>query len=351
MTLQATEAAPEGTLPPPFSSLLEACRRLNGVARRTPLLESRRLNREAGRRILVKAECLQHCGTFKFRGAWNHLRAHAREAAERGVLSVSSGNHAQGVARAAMLLDCRATIVMPDDAPAPKLEGTRAYGAEIATYRRSDETSERVASRLLRESGALFVRPYDDPFVIAGQGTVGLEIAADALRLGVSTADVLVPCSGGGLAAGCALALAEEAPGLRVRTVEPAGLDDWARSLEAGERRSNARGATSICDGLLCETPGSLTWKVGRDRFGAGLAVGESAILHAVATAFRTLRLAVEPSGAAGLAAAIGGGAGISDPAIVVVTGGNVAPGLLTRCIGGDSPEAERPSSQNWKPD
>ena len=244
MTLLATEAAQSAVLLPDFADLLAAQRRLTGYARRTPLLESSRLNEAAGRRILIKAECLQHCGTFKFRGAWNHLRAHAEEARQRGAVAVSSGNHAQGVARAASLLQVRATIVMPSDAPAPKLEGTRAYGARIVTYDRHTESSETVVGQILAETGALFVRPYDDPYIIAGQGTAGLEIVEDARKLGVHEADVLIPCSGGGLASGCALAFATEAPGLRVRTVEPDGFDDWgtfAPRRQAGCQRPGLR--------------------------------------------------------------------------------------------------------------
>ncbi len=334
MNTHATEAAPEGRPPPPFSSVLVAQRRLTGIARRTPLLESSRLNREAGRRILIKAECLQHCGTFKFRGAWNHLRANAETARARGALAISSGNHAQGVARAASLLEAQATIVMPSDAPAPKLDGTRAYGARIVTYDREAESSALVAGRILEKTGALFVRPYDDPFIIAGQGTVGLEIAEDAKKLGLATADVLVPSSGGGLAAGCAIALASEAPGLRVRTVEPSGFDDWARSLQSGQRVSNQSKTGSLCDGLLAEAPGRITWPVGRDLFGPGLRADDDETLDAAGIALRLLRLALEPSGAVGLAAALAGRDDMSDPVIVVASGGNAAPEILLRSIG-----------------
>ena len=334
MNSPATEAAPEGQPPPPFSSVLVAQRRLTGFARRTPLLESSRLNREAGRRILIKAECLQHCGTFKFRGAWNHLRANAKAARKRGALAISSGNHAQGVARAAALLESRATIVMPSDAPAPKLDGTRAYGAKIVTYDREAESSELVAGRILEKTGAVFVRPYDDPFIIAGQGTVGLEIAEDAVKLGLDNADVLVPSSGGGLAAGCAIALASEAPGLRVRTVEPEGFDDWARSLQSGQRVSNRSKTGSLCDGLLAETPGRITWLIGRDLFGPGLHAGDDETLDAAGIALRLLRLTLEPSGAVGLAAALAGRDDVSDPVIVVASGGNAAPEVLLRSIG-----------------
>ncbi len=334
MTAIATEASQTDVLPPDFADLLAAQRRLNGYARRTPLLESSRLNEAAGRRILVKAECLQHCGTFKFRGAWNHLRAHAEEARQRGAVAISSGNHAQGVARAASLLQIRATIVMPSDAPAPKLHGTRAYGAKVVTYDRQTESSEIVTGRILAETGAVFVRPYDDPYIIAGQGTTGLEIVEDARKLGVERADVLVPCSGGGLAAGCALAFAAEAPRLRVRPVEPVGFDDWARSLRAGEPVANNQNSGSLCDGLLAQTPGRITWQIGREQFGSGLKAGDEDALDAMAVALRLLRLVLEPSGSVGLAVALQVEKGISDPVIVVASGGNAAPDILRRSLG-----------------
>lgn len=313
--------ADEEILPPPgFMHVLEAARRLAGVAVETPLLESDQLSHEAGRRVLVKAECLQHCGAFKFRGAWNHIRAVSAERARGGLLAISSGNHAQGVARAARLLGYDATIVMPSDAPATKQAGVRAYGAEIVAYDRASESRDEVAQRELERRPRHLVRPYDDPLVIAGQGTVGLEVARQTRAAGVEEAEVLVPCSGGGLATGVAIALEVEAPAMTVRTVEPEGFDDWARSLAAGQRLSNDRQTGSICDALLADAPGRITWAAGSKLFGPGLAVDDESALKAMALAWRHLRIVLEPGGAVALAAALRGGEG---PVVVVASGGN----------------------------
>ena len=208
--------------------------RLAGVARVTPLLESPFLNSLAGRRVLVKAECLQRTGSFKFRGGWSAVSALPEAARMRGVIAYSSGNHAQGVAHAAELMGVPAVIVMPEDAPALKLANTRAHGAEVVLYDRvAGENREEIGGRIAEERGLTLIKPYDEPMVMAGQGTCGLEIAAQAREAGVERVDVLVCCGGGGLSSGIALALEAEAPGLRVRPCEPAGFDDWARSLPA----------------------------------------------------------------------------------------------------------------------
>lgn len=317
---------------PGIADLLQASRRLHAVAVRTPLLESERLNRIAGRRILVKAECLQRGGSFKFRGAWNHIAAVHPTLDGRPILAVSSGNHAQGVARAAAMMEVPATIVMPADAPAPKLHGTKSYGAEVVTYDRDSGPREEIAERERANRNAHMVPPYDDPLVIAGQGTVGLEITEQVHRLGIHAADVLIPCSGGGLAAGCALAFESESPGLRVRPVEPAGFDDWARSLAKGERDENAAPSGSLCDALLAETPGRITWAVGHHRFGPGLVVSDDEALRAVAAAWRYLRIVLEPSGATALAAALALPDG-DKPAIVVASGGNVSVETFTQAV------------------
>ncbi len=323
----------EAVEPPTISEILVAARRVFPVAARTPLIESALLNRDVGRRVLVKPECLQRGGSFKFRGAWNHLRATPRSQTEAGVLAISSGNHAQGVARAAAMLGLKATIVMPADAPAPKVAGVRAYGSEIVSYDRENESREEVASGIRERDGMHFVRPYDDPLVIAGQGTVGLEIAEDLRKLGIRRADVLVPCSGGGLAAGCAIALESEAPETRVRTVEPEGFEDWRRSLAKGERLSNARRTGSLCDALLAEAPGKITWAAGMNRFGDGLSVTDEQALVGVAVAWRRLRIVLEPSGAVALAAAALRLASGTDPLVVVASGGNVEHGIFSKAI------------------
>lgn len=318
-------------------ALIEAAAaRLAGQARRTPLLEAPLLNEEAGRRILVKAESLQLTGSFKFRGAWSALTALDPAARGRGVLAFSSGNHAQGVALAARRLGVPATIVMPADAPAPKIAATRAYGAEIVPYDRAGgESREAIGARLVAERGLVLVRPYDDAQVIAGQGTAGIEIAAQAAAAGVDRAEVLIPCGGGGLAAGIALALADRAPGLRARTAEPAGFDDTARSLAAGRRVLNAAPAGSICDAIVTPTPGELTFPILERLAGPGLAVTDEEALKAMAIAFRHLRIVLEPGGAVALAAALFRGEALAaGPVIAVASGGNVAPALFAEAVG-----------------
>ncbi|MEO0911938.1 MAG: threonine/serine dehydratase [Pseudomonadota bacterium] len=306
-------------------------RRLVGVVRETPLLTSPFLDEIAGRRLHVKAECLQHTGSFKFRGAWSALSALAPEMRARGVLAFSSGNHAQGVALAARRHGCPSVVVMPKDAPRIKIENTRALGAEVVLYDRAGgESREEVGAALSAERGLTLVRPYDDPEVIAGQASVGLEIAA---QYAGDTAEVLVCCGGGGLSSGIALALAARAPGLRLRTVEPAGFDDMARSLRSGVREGNAP-ATSICDAILTERPGELTFPILQSLAGPGMVVSDAECLRAVALAAERLQIVLEPGGAAALAAALFHGEEIAgEDVIVVATGGNVDAAMFTRAL------------------
>ena len=309
--------------------------RLDGVARVTPLLESALLNRMAGRRILVKAECLQRTGSFKFRGGWSAVSALPEAARRRGVIAYSSGNHAQGVARAAELMGVPAVIVMPRDAPALKVANTKTYGAEVVLYDRAGgESREEVGGRLAEERGLTLIRPYDEPMVIAGQGTCGLEIAEQARAAGVEEAEVLVCCGGGGLSSGIALALEAEAPGLGVRTVEPVGFDDWARSLEAGERQGNPAETGSICDALLAKEPGELTFPILRRLAGPALAVTDDEALRAMAIAFLRLKIVAEPGGAVALAAALYRADEVRGEAVVcTVSGGNVDPEMFGRAL------------------
>ncbi|GMG84266.1 threonine/serine dehydratase [Paralimibaculum aggregatum] len=312
-----------------------ARRRLEGSARVTPLLEDPHLNAIAGRRVLVKAECLQRTGAFKFRGAWSALTALGEGARERGVITYSSGNHAQGIAHAAEELGIPATIVMPDDAPALKLANTRGYGAEVVLYDRAGgQSREEIGNRLAEARGLTPVLPYDEPLVIAGQGTAGLEIAGQARAMGVTKAEVLVCCGGGGLSAGMAVALAAEAPGLRVRTVEPAGFDDTARSLAAGERLGNEPGASSICDAILTPMPGELTFPILSRLAGPGLAVTDDEVLRTMGLAFQRLKLVTEPGGAVALAAALFHGAELADgPVVALISGGNVDTAMFRRAL------------------
>lgn len=299
--------------------------RLAGHARVTPLLESPFLNALAGRRLLVKAECLQRTGSFKFRGAWSALTGLAPAVRAQGVLAYSSGNHAQGIAHAAQLLQVPAVIVMPHDAPDLKLRNTRAYGAEVVTYDRpGGEVREEIGARLATERGLTLIKPYDDPLVIAGQGTCGLEIAEQAQLAGVDQADVLVCCGGGGFSAGIAVALAAQAPGFRVRPVEPVGFDDVARSLDRGERCFNDRLSGSIADAILTPAPGELTWPILQRLCGPGLTVTDDESLVAMAQAFLHLKLVAEPGGAVALAAALSRTEQIDGEAVVVtLSGGN----------------------------
>jgi threonine dehydratase len=319
---------------PDIAALRAAAERLAGRAIVTPLLESPLLNARLGRRLLVKAETLQRTGSFKFRGAMNAILQ--LDAAQRraGVVAYSSGNHAQGVASAAQLLGVPATIVMPADAPAIKVANTRGYGAEIVLYDRWRESREAIGARLAAERGASLIPPYDDPRVIAGQGTVGLELAAQARALGVALDALLVPASGGGLVAGCALALAAESPVTAVYTAEPKAADDWRRSLAAGTRLANDPAARSICDALLAPTPGEIPFALGRKLLAGGVAVSDAEVLAAIAAAFADLKLVVEPGGATALAAVLAGKLEARHRTIAVIaSGGNVDREIFLRAL------------------
>lgn len=316
-----------------------AARRLVGIAVRTPMLESPLLNRHLGFRLLVKAEPLQRTGAFKFRGAYNAVSQIAPDARKAGVVAFSSGNHAQGVAAACSLLGVPATIVMPSDAPAIKVDNTRAWGAEIVLYDRKREDRDAIAAAIAHDTGATLVRPYDDRHVIAGQATVGLEIAEQAREMELSPDNVIVPCGGGGLSSGVAFAIAAESPGTRVWTAEPEGYDDTALSLAAGRRITAATDRETLCDALLPPLPGELTFPILRDFAAGGLAVGDDAVKRAMATAFEHFRLVVEPGGAVALAAVLDGRLDETGSAVVCVcSGGNVDPRLYARILGRPEP-------------
>ncbi|MFQ6754063.1 threonine/serine dehydratase [Cereibacter sphaeroides] len=311
-----------------------AAARLAGHARRTPLLSSPFLDEIAGRRVLVKAECLQHTGSFKFRGGWSALSAQEPARRAQGVIAYSSGNHAQGVALAAARHGAPAVIVMPADAPQLKIENTRALGAEVVLYDRATEDRDAIGARLADERGLTLIRPFDEPLVIAGQGTTGLEIAEQAAEEGVTSADVLICCGGGGLTAGIALALEARAPGLRVRPVEPVGFDDTARSLAAGEIRSNAALSGSICDAIVTPQPGRITFPILARLCGPGLAVTDAEALRAMALAFLRLKIVLEPGGAVALAAALFRPDALEGDAVIcTASGGNVDPPLFARAL------------------
>ena len=312
-----------------------AAQRLKGHARRTPLLSSPFLDDIAGRRVLVKPECLQHTGSFKYRGGRAALSALDPEVRKSGVLAFSSGNHAQGVALAAREFGVPAVIVMPNDAPALKIANTRALGAEVVLYDRpGGESREAVGEALRSERGLTLIKPYDEPEVIAGQGTCGLEIAAQAAEMGVTRADVLVCCGGGGLTSGVALALEAEAPGLRARPVEPEGFDDTARSLISGTIEQNAQGSGGICDAIVTPAPGQITFPVMKRLCGPGIVVSEAEALRAMAQAWQRLKVVAEPGGAVALAAALFHGSEIEgDTVICTISGGNVDQAMFTRAL------------------
>lgn len=311
-----------------------AAQRLAGHARRTPILTSPFLDEIAGRRVFVKAECLQHTGSFKFRGAWSAVSALSPDARSAGVIAFSSGNHAQGVALAARRHGTSAVIIMPADAPAIKIANTRALGGEVVLYDRNTEDRDAIGAQLAAAQGLTLIKPFDEPLVIAGQGTCGLEIAADMTALGVKDADVLVCCGGGGLTSGIALALAADAPSLRVRPVEPAGFDDTTRSLAAGEILRNSALSGSLCDAIITPAPGNVTFPIMRAHCGAGLVVSDDEALRAMALAFTRLKIVLEPGGAVALAAALFHPQHSSgDAVIAVATGGNVDPSVFAAAL------------------
>ena len=299
--------------------------RLRGVIVDTPLIQNAELNEMAGGTVLLKPELFQEIGSFKIRGAYNLMRQLTEEQAARGVVAWSSGNHAQGVALAGRLLGIHAAIVMPEDAPAAKLDSTRRLGGEVITYDRYTGDREAIARGIAAERGAELVPSYDHADIIAGQGTVGLEIAEQSLQLGMPADQVLIPCGGGGLTAGCAVALRDRLPAAEVRTVEPEFYDDTARSLAAGERVCVSTSTPCICDALLAGSPGQLTFEVMQKYNAPGLIVTEAELREAMRFAFRYLKLVLEPGGAAALAAVLAGKAKTTGrTTAVVLSGGNV---------------------------
>lgn len=309
-----------------------AAARLHGNVRRTPLLNAPLLDQVAGRRIFVKAECLQLTGSFKARGGWSAVSALSPDARKRGVIAYSSGNHAQGVAYAAARHGTPCVILMPRDAPKVKIANTRNYGAEVVLYDRATEDRDAIGARLSAERGLTLIKPYDDAQVIAGQGTVGLELAEQVTEAEIAVAPVFVCCGGGGLSSGIALALAGVASGLTVRTAEPRGFDDMARSLNSGRRERNSALGGSICDAILTPSPGELTFPILSRHAGPGAVISDDQALRAMALAFTHLRIVLEPGGAVALAAALFGD-DLPDTVIAVATGGNVDPATFATAL------------------
>jgi threonine dehydratase len=319
---------------PEFNDVLAARRRLEGRIVRTPMLRHPILDERTGGTILLKPEPLQRTGSFKLRGASNAILQLSAGRRSAGVVTHSSGNHGQATACAAAAIGTRATVFMPADAPRIKVEGTRRWGAEIIHYDRLRDDRERLAREFADRTGAVLVPPFDDEHVIAGQGTVALELAADAEAEGLAMDALLVCTGGGGLVAGCALAMEGISPGTKVYAVEPEGWDDTRRSLAAGERQTNEPGGSTLCDALLAKTPGEMTFALNRERLAGGVTVTDSEVLAAIAFAFMHLKLVVEPGGAVCLAALLAGRFDANKRIVgAVISGGNVDPAVFGRAL------------------
>jgi threonine dehydratase len=333
LPLRAMQLSPASILPT-AADVDAAARRLAGIALHTPLVTSPVLDALTGARVFLKAETLQRTGSFKFRGAYNKLSSIPLAERAGGVVAFSSGNHAQGVAAAAQLLGMPAVIVMPADAPRPKRERTAALGAEVVLYDRVREDRQAIAREIAEKRHAALVPPYDDALVIAGQGTTGREIVDDLAAQGLAADVVAVTASGGGLTAGIALAVKARMPRARLFTAEPEGFDDHARSFRSGRRERNAAITGTICDALMAQTPGELTFAINRELVEQGAAVSDEEVAAAVAFAFRELKLVVEPGGAAALAALLSGKIDVKGKvAVAVLSGGNVDPDLFHRLV------------------
>ena len=322
------------TILPDAADIAAAQKRLAGVAVRTPLINAPVLDERLRAQVFLKLETLQRTGSFKFRGAYNKIASIPHDKRATGVVAYSSGNHAQGVAAAAALLGMRATIVMPSDAPHAKRARTEALGAEIVPYDRDTEDRAAIGERIARERGATLVPPYDDPLIIAGQGTIGAEIVEDLRWLNLRPQIVLIGASGGGLAAGIALGIKAKVPSAELYAVEPEGFDDTLRSFASGQRESNARMSGTICDALMSATPGALTFPITRELIGQGFTVTDDEVARAVRYAFEELKLVVEPGGAVGLAALLARKLDVTGKVVVgVLSGANVDAELFAKLI------------------
>lgn len=319
---------------PTYDDVLAAAERLGALAVRTPLIEHPVLNDRTAGRVLLKLETLQRVGSFKFRGAYNAISQLDKTRFPGGVVACSSGNHAQGVAAAAMICGMDALIVMPRDAPELKIARTKRYGAEVVSYDRETEDRDAIARSLCDERNAAFIPPFDHPAVIAGQGTVGLELMQQAGSLNATPDAVLAPCSGGGLVTGVALAVKHANPAAEVYAAEPEGFDDLARSLVSGHRERNEKMSGSICDALLSPSPGEITFAIAKEKLAGSVAVSDDEVRAAVRFAFEELKLVVEPGGAAALAAVLSGKIPAFGRTVAcVLSGGNIDPSLFAEII------------------
>lgn len=319
---------------PIYSDIENAEKLLRKNSIKTPLLESSLLNEALGGRILIKPECLQRTGSFKFRGAFNKISNIEQNKLKNGVVAYSSGNHAQGVAHAAQLFGISATIIMPNTAPAVKKQKTKEYGATVIEYDIQSESREKLGQAISEETGAILIKPYDDPYVIAGQGTVGIEICRDLNVIAVKPDQLLSPCGGGGLIAGISLATHQHFPDCKIFSCEPEGFDDTLRSLESGVRVSNDPGNSSICDAIITPTPGELTYQINEKHLSRGICVTDEQVLNAMKVAFEHFNIVVEPGGAVALAAVISSNVDVTNKTtIVICSGGNVDSSLFARCL------------------
>ncbi|WP_417319091.1 threonine ammonia-lyase [Emcibacter sp.] len=324
---------------PVFADVEAAAERIAGVAIETPLLENPLLNEDLGARILIKPENLQRVGAFKFRGAYNRLVQFNGQERARGIVAFSSGNHAQGVAAAAQLLGIEATIVMPSDAPEMKVWNTRGYGANVVLYDRVTESREEIAAKITREKGSVVVPPFEDPDIIAGQGTAALEMLRQAHRIGAVFDAFLCPAGGGGLASGCSIVFGELSPNTALYAVEPAGFDDLVRSLQSGHREVNEQLTGSVCDALLTPSTGDLTFSILGNSLDGGFSVTDEEALGAVKYAWQKLKLVVEPGGAVGLAALLYGKLDVKGKTIgLLLSGGNVDESTFVKALSGGLP-------------
>ena len=335
---------------PRYLDVLTAAKRINAIAKRTALIENQLLNEITGAKVFIKPENLQITGSFKFRGAYNAISKLDEEQRKCGVVACSSGNHGQGIGEAARLLGVGATIVMPEDSPLTKLQRTMRSGAKIVTYDRQSDDRDEIADQLCQQHGAIFIHPYNNCDIIAGQGTTGLEIAQQILQIATEAnhhADapteaaieakldrVLVCTGGGGLACGVALAICHHFPEARIHSVEPEGFDDYRRSLLEGQRVENQSKSGSICDALLTQTPGAIGFGINRKLLAEGFCVSDEEVLHAMRFAFSELKLVVEPGGAVALAALLKAGKKWSGETIAcIISGGNIDPDLMARAL------------------
>jgi threonine dehydratase len=320
---------------PTFADIEDAALRVKHVTVRTPLLRFEALDEAVGASVWVKPETLQRTGSFKMRGAWNRMSRIPEADRGKGVVAFSSGNHAQGVAESARLLGMKATIVMPSDAPAAKIESTRRRGADVRLYDRVKESRETIAAEIAGKSGATTVRPFDDSWIMAGQGTAGLEAALDAQKMGVRFDSLICNASGGGLLAGMAVAFEGVSPETEVYVAEPDGHDDLIRSLAAKQIVNNAPGVRSIADALMSPAPGALTFEIHKRRVRGGFTASDDQLLDAMSFAFHHMKLVVEPGGANALAVLLNNRAYFAErgPILVVLSGGNVDPEIFARAI------------------